>query len=111
MRSERNACAFSKKRSTRSNTEWKNKTNDKEENAVPLEPYRYPDVLYCGKCRKDVDVQLDERTAVYTNNDTGEEMRVAYRAAVCPFCGNTLCERDMDFAFINAITKEGQTDE
>ena len=75
---------------------------------MPLEPFRYPDVLYCGKCRKDVDVQLDERTAVYTNNDTGEEMRVAYRAAVCPFCGNTLCERDQEIAFARAVSDKAK---
>ncbi len=78
---------------------------------MPLEPYRYPDVLYCDKCRQDVDTKVVERTATYENHKTGKEYAVPYKAAVCPVCGNTLCERDMDFAFINAITKEGQTDE
>lgn len=66
---------------------------------MPLEPYEYPDVLYCDRCDKDVDIKIVDREAVYTHGK--EEIRVPYKAAVCPICGNTLCERDQEFAFVN----------
>ena len=66
---------------------------------MPLEPYEYPEVLYCDKCHADVDTKIVDRIAVYTNS--GEDIQVPYKAAVCPVCGNTLCERDQDFQFVN----------
>lgn len=76
---------------------------------MPLEPYRYPDVLYCDKCQADVDTSIEMRTAEYVNNDTGKCMLVPYRAAVCHVCGNTLCERDKEIAFVIHISK-GRSD-
>ena len=70
---------------------------------MPLEPYEYPEVLYCDQCGQDVDTKIEERTATYTRD--GEDFQVSYRAAVCPVCGKTLCERDQDFAFVNAISQ------
>jgi hypothetical protein len=69
------------------------------EGLMPLEPYEYPEVLYCDKCRADVDTKIVDRVAVYTNGK--QEIHVPYKAAVCPVCGNTLCERDQDFQFVN----------
>lgn len=67
--------------------------------------YRYPDVLYCDRCRRDVDVRIVDRTADYENNATGEELRIPYKAAVCPECGNTLCERDQEYAFVRLASR------
>ena len=74
---------------------------------MPLEPYEYPDVLYCDQCGQDVDSKIVERTATYTRD--GKEIPVKYKAAVCPVCGKTLCERDRDFAFVNMTAEQEAT--
>lgn len=76
---------------------------------MTLEPYEYPDVLYCDKCCADVEAKLVDRTATYIKD--GNEIHVAYKAAVCPVCGNTLCERDQDFAFVNMTVEQEAEDE
>lgn len=73
-----------------------------------MKPYEYPDELYCDKCRQYVTPKIIDRTASYDNSETGKSIEVPYKAAVCPVCGNMLCERDQEFAFINAI--KGGTD-
>ncbi|MBR6029200.1 MAG: hypothetical protein IKP40_08910 [Clostridia bacterium] len=75
------------------------------EQTMPLEPYKYPDVLYCDKCRQDVDVRIVDRTTTYENHESGEVFTVPYKAAVCPACGNTLCERDQEYAFVNLASR------
>lgn len=70
------------------------------------ESYEYPGVLYCGQCRQDVDTKIVERTAVYVHQRTGEEIAVSYKAAVCPVCGSTLCERDQTRAFVRMTLKQ-----
>ena len=73
-----------------------------------MKPYEYPDELYCDNCRQDVTPKIIDRAAAYDNSATGKRIVVPYKAAVCPVCGNTLCERDQEFAFISAI--KGGTD-
>ena len=68
-----------------------------------MEAYEYPAVLWCDRCNKDVEITLEDRTATYTHQD--EKIDVPYKAAVCPVCGKTLCERDRDFAFVNMTLK------
>lgn len=76
---------------------------------MSLRPYEYPNVLYCDKCREDVETKLVDRIAVYIRD--GKEIPVTYKAAVCPVCGNTLCERDQDFAFVNMTVEQEAEDE
>lgn len=72
---------------------------------MSLESFEYPEVLYCGKCGVDVESKIVERTADYEYRKTGKKITVTYKAAVCPICGNTLCERDRDFAFADMTLK------
>ena len=72
-----------------------------------IEPYSYPDELYCDQCHANVKVKILERTAKYDDRETGRELTVHYKAAVCPVCGNTLCERDQEIAFVNMVSKGG----
>ena len=61
-----------------------------------MDAYEYPDVLYCDRCKKDVDVKIEERTESGRGKDRAWSIK--YIVAVCPECGNTLCARDRDFA-------------
>ena len=70
---------------------------------MPMEAYEYPAVLWCDRCNKDVEITLEDRTATYTHEEA--EIPVPYKAAVCPICGKTLCERDRDFAFVAMTMK------
>lgn len=68
---------------------------------MSLESFEYPEVLYCGKCGVDVESKIVERTADCVDPGTGKKIPVPYKAAVCPVCGSTLCERDKYFSFAN----------
>ena len=74
---------------------------------MALERYEYPEILYCEKCDTDVGTEIIERTGTYVNSD--EIGQYKYRAAICPICGHTLCERDKEIAFVIHISK-GRSD-
>ena len=65
--------------------------------------YGYPDTLYCDQCCHDVAAQVVDRVATYVMDS--KIVAVDYRAAVCPICGNTLCERDQSLALANYVSK------
>ena len=67
--------------------------------------YEYPTELYCDQCDRDVGPKIEERTTAYTNYVTGQEYAVPWKAAVCPLCGKTLCERDQDYAFVELLKR------
>lgn len=65
--------------------------------------YRYPEALYCEGCDQDVSPAIVWRDALVAPRDGGAEIRFDYQAAVCPLCGQTLCERDYDYQLIKAV--------
>lgn len=71
---------------------------------MALDPYEYPEELYCTRCGIDVKSKIVDATSTFTDNDTGEDLIVTYKAAVCPVCGDVLCDRDKNIAFINALS-------
>ncbi len=64
--------------------------------------YEYPKELYCIQCDQDVGVRIEFRNESVMN-DAGMTIDFDYTVAVCPNCGNVLCSRDKDFAFVQAI--------
>ena len=64
--------------------------------------YEYPNVLYCIVCDLDVKpkIEIAKDTA---EHESGQKISFEYKVAVCPNCGNVLCSRDKDFAFVKAI--------
>lgn len=70
-----------------------------------MDSYEYPEILFCGKCDADVEPKLIEKTETLIRR--GEEVQVPYRVAVCPACGELLCERDIDFAIIRLAREDG----
>ena len=71
---------------------------------MALEPFEYPAALYCPVCDQDVEPRIVQRSAVYGSAE--KPVTVPYKAAVCPVCGKTLCERDRDFAFANSTEEQ-----
>ena len=64
--------------------------------------YKYPKELYCIICDQDVKTKLDTITD-FAEHESGKKISYKYVVAVCPNCGNVLCNRDKDFAFVKAI--------
>ena len=69
-----------------------------------MDSYTYPDELYCIRCRADVRPRIVNKVYTFIR-DTGKES-IDYQAAVCPDCGETLCDRDYDFAVLRLFRKE-----
>ena len=70
--------------------------------------YDYPDDLYCIKCNDYVDAVLEDRVEHMTQN--GKPVEIPWKAAVCPKCGSTLCERDLDYGILRQARKDGLFD-
>ena len=70
--------------------------------------YKYPDTLYCIACDRDVTPKIESMKDA-ADHESGHKVLYVYNVAVCPNCGNVLCSRDKDFAFVKAIEyfKEG----
>ncbi|MBR6982176.1 MAG: hypothetical protein IKH75_01360 [Ruminococcus sp.] len=70
--------------------------------------YEYPNELYCIGCDLDVKTKIETVTETAIH-ESGKKISYEYKVAVCPNCGNVLCSRDKEFAFVNAIEhfKEG----
>lgn len=75
-----------------------------------LEPYEYPEILYCDQCKADVAVRL-EPMVDFVRMLGGGELSFRWRAAVCPACGHVLCSRDRDIAYANATAAFGLSQE
>ena len=70
-----------------------------------MDHYDYPDVLFCMKCDTDVTPKIEERTEPFIRN--GKDVEVPYKIAICPTCGEVLCDRDVDFAIIRLAREDG----
>lgn len=68
-----------------------------------LEPFIYPETLYCDVCRRDVTVNVIDQTASFDHS--GGRFTVRYKAAACPGCGKILCDRDQDRAIMTETLK------
>lgn len=67
--------------------------------------YEYPKELYCGRCKEIVSPALRDCRAEYTHPIKGD-FTIRYKAAFCPVCGELLCERDQDIAFMEYLKGE-----
>lgn len=67
--------------------------------------YEYPEILYCGKCGRDVESKIIRKTETMTKE--GQPVEVPYHIAVCPVCGDLLCEQDLDYAIIRLAREDG----
>ena len=61
--------------------------------------YEYPPELYCVNCERRVKPVLEIRNEILVFREQ-EEKKVPYQAALCPLCGEVLCENDRDWALI-----------
>ncbi len=67
--------------------------------------YEYPTELFCIKCEADVAPVIEDRTEPFVKGD--EDINVPYKVALCPNCGNVLCDRDLSYAIIRIARKDG----
>lgn len=67
-----------------------------------MDGYQYPEELYCDQCDQDVRPEILAKEAAIERTD-GLRISFSYRAALCPLCRKTLCERDYDYALVRAI--------
>ena len=74
-----------------------------------MDEYVYPDELYCIKCDKDVEPVIESRTErlVRTICDKDVPVDASYKVALCPNCGDVLCDRDFDWAIVRIARKDG----
>lgn len=67
--------------------------------------YEYKPSYYCDRCRSDVEPTIVEKSQELLHTKDGAPLTVFFRAAFCPLCGKTLCEREFDYAFVEAVKR------
>ena len=67
--------------------------------------YEYPKILYCDKCREDVEPVIRDTEETMIKGE--EEIQVPYQVAVCGKCGNMLCSRDLDEVILAMARADG----
>ena len=67
--------------------------------------WEYPKILYCDKCKKDVEPSIEDSADEYIRK--GQPVIIPYKIAVCKTCGSMLCNRDLDEVILAMAREDG----